>query len=369
MKVFIVKICIVLFAILLYLFVPSWVLISNKECLPFKQYIRTLEKDQLFGLGYRYYDKPYKYYMTQMVAPQVLALGSSRVMQVGKEMINSQFTFYNAGGAVQNIYEFNLFVKGLEKVPDLIILNYDHFSFNQNFENQIATYDGSVYGIPKEKPEKFFSDVQNIYYDILKGKISFVDIFTVPSGFGLSANIKHDGFRADGTYYYGHIYEHPTHNEDYHFLDTKQRIKEGNRRFEEGHHIDSSLLQPIEEFLEVCRDKKIKVLAIIPPFAECINKEIETSGKYLYMKEIFPALSSIYNKFGGCYVYDYSSVSDLVNNDDTFIDGFHGSNHIYALIIRDIVEKNEELSKYFISYSSFNTLIDSLYLEAKNLQK
>ena len=57
-------------------------LYQTGEIRSYSYYIRPLKQDQLFGLAYSYYDKSYKYHMTDEVCrPQVLALGSSRMMQ------------------------------------------------------------------------------------------------------------------------------------------------------------------------------------------------------------------------------------------------------------------------------------------------
>ena len=88
------------------------------EIRSFSSYIHPLEKGQLFGLAYSYYDKTYKFHMTDEVKrPQVLALGSSRNMQVKQSVVSPDYTFYNAGGAIQNVREFPLF---LNKLHDLL---------------------------------------------------------------------------------------------------------------------------------------------------------------------------------------------------------------------------------------------------------
>ena len=77
----------------------------------FSSFIRPLQQDQLFGLGYSYYDKAYKFHMTNEVhRPQVLALGSSRIMQVKRPVVNHDYSFYNAGDAIQNARELVLFL-------------------------------------------------------------------------------------------------------------------------------------------------------------------------------------------------------------------------------------------------------------------
>ena len=66
------------------------------ELCSFSSYIHPLQQDQLFGLGYSYYDKTYKFHMTDEVErPEVLALGSSRIMQVKRSVVSPDYSFYN----------------------------------------------------------------------------------------------------------------------------------------------------------------------------------------------------------------------------------------------------------------------------------
>jgi len=70
------------------------------EISSFRSYIHRLGQDQLFGLAYSNYDKTYKFHMTDEVhRPQVLALGSSRIMAVKRSVVSSRYSFYNAGGS------------------------------------------------------------------------------------------------------------------------------------------------------------------------------------------------------------------------------------------------------------------------------
>lgn len=111
------------------------------ELSTFQSYLHHLRQDQLFGLAYSYYDKPYKFHMTNEVEhPQVLALGSSRIMQVKRSVISPDFSFYNAGGAIQNLYEIPLFVKMLQDSPELILVNIDQWWFNPAFEVEKQTF-------------------------------------------------------------------------------------------------------------------------------------------------------------------------------------------------------------------------------------
>ena len=119
------------------------------EIRPYSYYIRPLQQDQLFGLGYSYYDKSYKFHMTDEVCrPQVLALGSSRIMQVKCSVVSPDYSFYNAGGAIQNVQELSLFIQKLHDSPQLLLVNLDQWWFNRAYIEQDQPFSPTVYDDP-----------------------------------------------------------------------------------------------------------------------------------------------------------------------------------------------------------------------------
>jgi hypothetical protein len=321
------------------------------ELSTFDSYLHPLEGKSQFGLAYSYYDKEYKFYMTNdIMRPQVLALGSSRILQVKSDLIKPNISFYNAGGAVQNIYDFRLFLEKLTYKPDVIIANFDQFYFNANYDNQVSTFSEKTY----EKPEYSFSNSLNscatFYEDLLADKINVREIFN-SDNIGISAICKHAGFTTDGSYYDGWIEKSPDKSLDYNFKDTQKRIKNKNLRFEKCDHANMNVLNEVDSLLKFCDSRGIILVGFLPPFAPKINRVMEDDGNYNYLKEIPELLNTVFLQHHAVLM-DFTKYENQYSKDCYFLDGFHGSEIVYNAIIADILDSVPQIRKYFIPSDS-----------------
>jgi hypothetical protein len=336
------------------------------ELRSYSYYIRPLQQDQLFGLAYSYYDKSYKFYMTDEVCrPQVLALGSSRIMQVKRSVVNPDYSFYNAGGAIQNARELSLFMSKLHDSPKLILVNLDQWWFNRAYINEQQPFSPLVYDEPSFEFSKLGQFVCDFYTDFAKGKINLMKAFS-SDHIGLNAIRNENGFAADGSRYQGDMIVTPELQEDYNFKNVLGRISDGNQRFQYGDRPDSTQNAVIDDFLTQCVARKIKVVAFLPPFAPFVYKRMQETGKYGYMSKLYAMLLPVFEKQEGCSLYDFTDVTDMGAHNYDFDDGFHGSEIIYNGLIRQMVRQDSTLAPFFVSEQEMDRL-DSVYL-SKNIR-
>ena len=329
-------------------------------------YIRPLQQDQLFGLGYSYYDKSYKFHMTDEVCrPQVLALGSSRIMQVKRSVVSPNYTFYNAGGAIQNLQELSLFIEKLQETPKLLLVNLDQWWFNRAYIDEGQPFSSSVYDEPTLEFSKLGLMICDFYTDLAKGKISLGKVFTSHQ-IGLNAICNDNGFAADGSRYQGDMIAAPELQEDYNFKNVLERIRNGNNRFQYGDQADSTQISALEHFLSLCVSRQIKVAAFLPPFAPFVYHQMQQTGKYDYMSQLYGMLQPVFDKYEGCSVYDFTDVTDTGAHNYDFDDGFHGSENIYNGMIRQMIRQDSTLAPYFVSEQDIDRL-DSVY-SSKNIR-
>ena len=330
------------------------------EIRSFSSYIRPLKQDQLLELGYSYIDKTYKFHMTdEVVHPQVLALGSSRIMQVRQSVVNPDYTFYNAGGAIQNVQELSLFIHKLHDSPKLILLSIDQWWFNRAYLNDGQPFDPSVYDEPEMDILKLGRLVCDFYTDLVKGKINLIKVFT-SDDIGLNAICNNNGFCADGSPNSSDRIIIPEEQDDYNFKDVLERIRVGNNRFQYGDQADSTQVSGLENFLCQCEARHIKVVAFLPPFAPYVYQRMKETGKYGYMSQLYDMLLPVMNKYEGCSLYDFTDVSDMGAHNYDFYDGYHGSEIIYNGIIRQMVRQDSTLAPFFVSEQEMDRL-DSVY--------
>ena len=203
------------------------------ELYSFSSYIHPLQQDQLFGLGYSYYDKSYKFHMANEVEhPEVLALGSSRIMQVKRSVVSPDYSFYNAGGAIQKARELPLFINKLQDSPKLILVNIDQWWFNRAYIAEDQPFSPSVYDDePEWDMSKLGRFICDFYTDLVKGKINLIKVFC-SNHIGLNAICNENGFAADGSRYQGDMIIAPEVQEDYNFKNSNgDSWKFGAKRF------------------------------------------------------------------------------------------------------------------------------------------
>ncbi len=333
---------------------PIVCLIKAGEIYPYSHYTHPLQEKQLFGLAYSYYDQPYKLSMSNYYKPDVLALGSSRMLTFREDIVKEGLSFYNAGGSIQNIYELSLFVRQCTFVPKLILVNFDQWWFNPNYKHQKQEFSEQTFEVPAWRVSKILNCCRDFYYDFVEGKV-ILDSLRHSTHIGLNAICKHDGFAKDGTRNTDNLFYDPAYIQE-HFEETFSRIREGNRRFEYGAHADPSVAEAVELFLEACERKGITVVAFIPTFAPSICRKMHDLGQYSYIHEIAGILATCFNRYRNCYLYDYTDMKEFGIRDYDFTDGFHGSVLVSNTILQDILMQNQTIRKYFITDEALDSI-------------
>lgn len=321
------------------------------ECIAFQRE----NPDALYGMGYSDSTSFYKLENANYYKAPIISLGTSRVMQIKNDYFVSEF--YNCGGAVAGNYnEYKNFLENLSYKPDVIILGLDSWVFNDWWNSMCSDYSSFV-EISRNNINPT-SIIKRIRDDWLDDKWKFSQLNDY-NNMGFNGNINDSGFMLDGSYYYGDVYRNPEIQEDYNFADTLDRIAIGTKRFEYGEHIDIDTITQLDNLLSYCKENDIYVIAFLPPFAPTIYNAMIESNNYGYLNEISPTCKELFAKYNYSF-YDYLDVSNFLITDDYFVDGFHGSEVVYAYIIRDMSAKDTVLSNY-VNEKILNVLIDESF--------
>jgi len=341
-------------------------LYQSGEIKSFSSYIHPLQDNQLFGLAYSNYDKTYKFHMTDEVhRPEILALGSSRIMQVKRSVVSPDYSYYNAGGAIQNALELPLFISKLRYSPKLILVNLDQWWFNRHHLEVSQPFQPSVYDEPEMEISKLGQLVCDFYLDLWKGKICLNKVFD-SGNIGLNAICNDNGFSADGSRYQGDMIIAPEIQDDYNFKNVLGRIEQGINFFQYCDKGDSSQVSVVDDFLKQCVARNIKVTAFLPPFAPYVYKRMQDTGKYSYMSQLYTMLKPVFDKYESCNLYDFTDVTPTGAHNYDFDDGFHGSEIIYNGMIRQMVRQDSTLAPFFVPEQEMDKL-DSIYI-SKNIR-
>ena len=304
-------------------------------------------------------DAIYKIKMTKKLKPEIVAVGSSRVMQFRQEFFNNTLTFYNAGGVMPNIDRGIEFINDITKeyTPKIVIIGIDLWSLNGNFnekddikrdliesnliQRRLFLY-GSLFnnltnGNIRKLGAGLFSTVN--YQELL-------DPFEHRRTIGLLAAINGDGFRSDGSYQYGGIISGKVINDKY-FKDTHRRIVNGVSRFEYASEVDRKRLNKIIKLIELLKNKGIQVVVFAPPFAHEIYEAMNNSQNHKKFLQSFHMSIKQVCKQENVNFYDFSDVTWYGSNDNETIDGFHGSETSYAKLA--LAMKNDSILGRYIN--------------------
>jgi hypothetical protein len=349
-----------LFLYFLPLIVPVCFVISilfiSKELIPANHIIDNLlssNKAYLFGLAYSYQDPYYKKQLVIRSKPNVLVLGTSRVMQFKKCFFKDNAKFANAGGGVATIQQFIPFFENISSIdkPDIIIIGLDQYFFNVNWNNN-NKFDSLGYSKSLNNPPTVISIILDsytkIFKDVRENKIQFSKLFEFERSqrIGISAIMKSDGFLNDGSYRYGSKITSQEKWTDYQFKDTFYRIENGNNRFEYGNDVSEAVLKELDKILSYCKQKQIYVIGFLPPFAPSVINKMKAKGsKYDYIWQINSRLTPMFERYSYGF-FDFTDMTNFGSKDSEFIDGFHGSDITYAKLFVAMSKVDPVLSKF-----------------------
>lgn len=310
----------------------------------------------LIGMGYNEQTEYYKLVNANYYQADIIALGTSRVMQFKGEFFKT--SFYNCGGAVDGNYnQYINFLKNLHYKPSCILLGIDAWVFNDAWNRSCKEY--KEYIEIRETNRSKGTMLKNIIGDWSEKKWRLDNLDDYPENIGFNGKIKDEGFMYDGSYYYGSYYRYPEEQEDYLFENTLSRIQNGVRRFEWGDHIDQDTVTQLENLLLYCSQNHIEVIGIVTPFAPTIYETMQKSGNYGYLEEIEPECRVLFDKYG-FELYNYMDGLSLSVTDDCFIDGFHGSEIVYGYMLIDM-KRNGSKARNYMNINDINYLLKNAY--------
>lgn len=298
----------------------------------------TSKAQQLYGVAY-YDDRVYyKTEFTKRKSASILALGSSRAMQIRDSFFETPSDFFNAGGAVNYLLDFMNFLNNIEGAnPEILIISLDQNFFNFNYSDVVPVN----IGYPAYSPIKTDVVINKLIDGYIAEKVKFKPLVTHSNYIGVQAKVNRSGFLNDGSYFYGATYAHPSK----YFDDILKRIETGTLKFQYGEEVNPAALAALKDLLVYCKQNDIFVVGFTPPYAPSVNVAMGQNGGYGYMEALPLAAEKLFDTFEFEF-YDYSDITMLECDDTYFVDGFHGGDVAYLRMFKDMVNQGSRLSKY-----------------------
>lgn len=302
-------------------------------------------KEFLYGTAYSNNYSHYKYQVLKQRKPKILAMGDSRTLQIKGDFFKHPENFYNAGMLTvsldANINALLNFPK--ELLPQTLILCMDQSFFTQKGVEDQRYFDEPSF-LKKEDYQSFNILIRRMADDRRKDKFHFWNLLWQPNKIGVLAKTKEFGFKQDGSYYYGDVYQSKKTGAERTAVDL-DRIRKGEGWFAGGEHVYSKTVERVQALIDFCKSNKIHLIAYTPPFSQSAMQIYKTRKDVGFLKEIDPVVGQMIRN-AGFEFYDYTDPSKLSLTDENFIDAFHGSDVAYCLMLRDMLHKNSKTSQY-----------------------
>jgi len=319
---------------------------------------RQITNNSIYGTALNQNTFSYKLELIKKIKPNIVALGSSRVMAFRKENFNTSFV--TAGGGMNYLNEGYKFLENMYQFhkPEYIILGLDFWWFNDDFNQPeyFPYHENDGKNISTTKIYKTLSwltsgkvGVSPFANTSSSNKIK--NKYTNYDNLGFSAISTSDGFRSDGSRFYSKTVFGLEKSEDEKFSNTFKRISDGHSRFEYGNELSKDRVDIFNKILQIIKDNNTKVIVLIPPIANATYSKME-GYQYAFIDRFRELVKSI-----NVENYDYHNLSVITRNDCECVDGFHGGDVVYSRILKDIYENNSSISKY-IDIANVNNSIN-----------
>lgn len=280
----------------------------------------------------------YKLRLVEKAHPDVIAVGSSRSMQVRKQFFKT--SFINMGGAVNSVSQLDFIagkISALEQKPKLVLLFVDPWWFNANSprigaNTQVGEFPNMV-------------SASMVYHAAaLLRKNNWIEAANRSRNLGIHAIVTGDGFSSDGSYHYTDILSGKSQFSDVRFSSSLARIVQDQDLFAKSDSADAKLIQTACSAIVLLKKSSMDLVVIAPPFASAVSDKLSEGG-YGYIKDVGGKLTRC---AGGVPLFDFSSGQKIPGGSDCeFVDGFHGGDVLYARLLDVIAQNKPDAGSYF----------------------
>jgi hypothetical protein len=344
MSLFFKKILLLCAILLLIIAYPLYLLIKAGEFIdPDTIVARQLKERNTFHQAYTDESGYIKLQNVRIREPEVLVLGSSRVMGFRSFFFRNPDAFYNASRGAQSAKGLNNFLDSIPHAyPKVLIVSLDQFWFNEKSKDSAFPMSlDNNYAITST----VFSSFKRVCFDILRGKASFGKINAPNKDMGLFAIMRNEGFRYDGSFKYN---KPPAPGEDslYKFKETYESIANGTNHYEHGSIVNPAEVKELETFLTKCQQKNIHVVAFLPPYTPDVwQKLLQHKAQYQYLFKLRAMLPAVFSKYPHSFA-DFSDIAKIGGTNMEAFDGLHVSENTNLRMMIEMCNKDTVLNKY-----------------------
>ncbi len=308
----------------------------------------TIVRDQLrrngvYESAFNGNDLKFKVELVRQVKPEIVVIGSSRAMNVRGLAFTRPFV--NAGGVSSNLLESDTFVTEMLKAhtPNLVLYFVDYWWFNPRSEQS-----SNRYGI--DETAVSYAKLTSPFEWLTSGKISwdlyrnvllsgrYENEYTAFEHLGLFAIRYSSGFRTDGSYFNVRSLQREEGIVRYYWSELEKIRKGESERVNLGlgNFASEANVLWFEKILSRLRDRRVKVIVVMPPVAPLYLGAIRSHDKAPFVASLTQRLEKIVSP-----VYDFTDFSS-VGEDCEYTDGFHVGDTLSLRLLKAILHRTPD---------------------------
>lgn len=259
----------------------------------------------------------YKLELTKLRTPEIVAIGSSRAMQVRNEFLNGRLV--NWGGTIRTIGQLQWAAEQLiklDKKPKLALIYLDPWWFNERY------LDGRDIFVLKE------NRITNVFRSayVLTSRAISHGVAKKPGRLGMAAIQSNQGYDDYGSFHYVARVTGVEMHSDVQFERTLRLIGTQGDRFIGAQESNPIAVQRWMETRKLLESNGITVVGMIAPLAPSAIELMRKNGRHDYFFTLASRL--------GTNVFDYVDPTAFSGADNCeFLDGFHGGEITYARML------------------------------------
>lgn len=289
----------------------------------------------------------YKYLAYAKRQPEIVAIGTSRAMQI-RDMWFTR-PFYNLGGLVQGPQQANAIADRLllSQPPKVVIFMLDFWTFCGKPEDPLtATWQAWHDG--EGRTNRYFAPLILLG----QGRLAPRDFIRLAMSnrsnqlgelhaYGISAVLNQAGFRPDGSLSEGpkSTSERPVADLAERWVPTFHFIDAGSDKFGRGCIVSDQALNALQAFMGRMKDAHVSVVLMLAPLPGAVLDYMATNGDYTYIDSLRTRLAA---RYPGRF-YDFTDMRSIGGRDREFYDGIHGGQSIYARLIADASAHKDDI--------------------------
>lgn len=288
----------------------------------------------------------YKTMLYDRIRPEVVGLGSSRVLNFRSDMFNG--SFMSLGGAFNSLSEGEALVRHIlaHHKPKFIFFGIDFWWFNSVYLSPAFHFSPPALADESLSP---ITKMLKVMTYLAEGKVRFSEVFGATTDpfydnchLGMQAKKFRDGFAPDGSYYYGGYISGRRKADDQRFEKTIGKVMAGLGRFCYDNTLSPVHLATFDRIVAMLQASGVPTVYFFPPLPKVV---VEAMAKrpdgYAYFEKLRK-----YVKEKGLVVHDFTDMTPFGGTDCEFLEGIHGGDVLYARILQELAEQNAIVKKW-----------------------